>query len=179
MATWSWKREGEGNEFVCEGNKHGSLYSVCTYPLIAVDRPNALLHDSKLSDAQLFVDGYGVRWNDMFVGRRRLAQRLVHRRLVCKVVRVLPAGRRVELQLRSGRGGGGGGRCAESACKQAVNQRNRDLRFYHVRWLGGLQEAFDFAQVPVRIVLVIELSQATDFRPRQSDLFKVLIAGVF
>lgn len=70
------------------------------YPLIPVDRPDALLHDAKLADAQLFVDGDGIRRNDMFVRRRRRFVRLVHQPLVCVVVRVLPTGRRVELERR-------------------------------------------------------------------------------
>lgn len=69
----------------------------CNYPLIAVDRPDALLHDAKLPYAQLFVDGYGIRRNDMFVRRRRRIGRLVQA-LVCVVVRGLPARGRVELQ---------------------------------------------------------------------------------
>lgn len=38
-----------------------------TNPFIAVDGPDALLHNSKLADAQLFVDGDGIRRDDMFV----------------------------------------------------------------------------------------------------------------
>lgn len=37
------------------------------YPFMAI-RPNALLHNPELANAQLFVDDDRVRRNDMFIG---------------------------------------------------------------------------------------------------------------
>lgn len=104
MATWSCKREKEHTqdeqEVKQEEVSKQTNVSSSTHPFIAINRPDALLHDTELSYAQLFVDSYRVRRNDMFVGRRCLAAPLVHQHLICIVVRVLPAGRRVELQWR-------------------------------------------------------------------------------